>query len=100
MRKEATGPSMFVRSRRHRFSGAVHFFASIGTHSDARAFEPWINGIGLVVLLRTQSRPVAGSLGLPHRLRVRHASNPLLHASPHFLGESRDTQTMPSHTQQ
>jgi len=37
--------------RRPRFSCAVHFFAWIGTRRDARAFEPWINGIGFVVLL-------------------------------------------------
>jgi hypothetical protein len=27
------------------------FFAWIGTRRDARAFEPWINGLGLAVLL-------------------------------------------------
>jgi hypothetical protein len=44
---------MFVRS----YLGVIAFlvlfifFAWIGTRSDARAFEHWINGIGLVVLL-------------------------------------------------
>jgi hypothetical protein len=44
---------MFVNS----YLGAIAFlvlfifFAWIGTPSDAHAFEPWINEIGLVVLL-------------------------------------------------
>jgi hypothetical protein len=44
---------MFVRS----YLGVIAFlvlfifFAWIGTRNDARAFEPWISGIGLVVLL-------------------------------------------------
>jgi hypothetical protein len=44
---------MFVRS----YVGVLAFlvlfifFAWIGTRRDARAFEPWINGLGLAVLL-------------------------------------------------
>jgi hypothetical protein len=44
---------MFVRS----YLGVIIFFvvlivfARIGSRSDARAFEPWINGIGLAVVL-------------------------------------------------
>jgi len=52
MRQEATTVDVCQELlRRHRFSCAVHFFPWIGTRSDARAFEHWINGIGLVVLL-------------------------------------------------
>jgi hypothetical protein len=36
--------------RRPRFSYAVHFFRMDRHAQDARAFEPWINGLGLAVL--------------------------------------------------